>query len=105
MSLAMWKAKVKAKTEAADEFAAQVMDRQGDLWEGRIRKYMQIVGLGLIGGAIVLAVDGHWVPALICFCTFHIHVIVNYRFKKLIGVPTWNLTTKPEPVEDANGAK
>ena len=93
----------KAKFEAVDEFAVMFIDKQAELQEKRLVNYMKIAGLILILSFIITALKGFWIPSLIIACTLHIHIIVNYRFKKLSGVPQWKKMQTPEQPPSETG--
>jgi len=94
MTLKTFKARLKGMGLGADDYAAAMVDRQAGLQEDRLKKYMLFVGVGLIFSGIYWLLSGNVLLGMLALCTAHLQIVINYKFKKLAGLPQWNVHKK-----------
>lgn len=67
----------------------EIHDKQLSRLDSRLKAYKRIAGLALIAGTVYAWLQGNTLHALVMACTLHLHIVANYQFKKLAGIPIW----------------
>lgn len=81
--------RAKLNYHAVDEYGAMIAADQAVKQETRLVWYMKIAGTVLFVGILAAYVRKAYLELLIVLCTLHLHIIINYRFKNMAGVPQW----------------
>lgn len=99
MTLERWKAKIEGVTDYFDEQGARILRLQAERQETRLKWYLVFAGMLLILFAGISAWQGNYTKMFIFLCTLHLHVILVYRYKQIVGKPQWETPTEKNEVQ------